>query len=96
MPACGATTAVVDSRGGAGYIRRRRLCNAEGCGQRLWTIESVVPGKVMESTELLQALKFYAALEALPVHEQKIVRSILSVLRAREQPAVVVGSDEQA
>ena len=44
-PICGGSTGVVETRGGSGYLRRRRRCDDYACDGRVTTVEmAVAPG----------------------------------------------------
>ena len=42
-PRCRAKTSVAETRASASSARRRRVCTSPGCGEKVMTIEIIVP-----------------------------------------------------
>lgn len=83
-PRCGgAVSAVVDSRPGDGYIRRRRKCIAPECRERFSTSEMMVISSRGES-DSFRPLRLQIALDKLPAHKRDLVLSLVAAFAADE------------
>lgn len=79
-PACGSTMGVSDSRGGMGYIRRRRKCDNAACATKITTVETMA-----DADRMRQALDLRAQLEALPTARREIVVRLIAEFTALEK-----------